>query len=178
MLALALGLSACGTKHSVVTKGETEGTYLDVGPLKYQVQISRLLNPAAIPEDRTFLSGVAGGSAGLGPDDGWFAVFVRVENESHEPQRLATAFEIEDADRKVYEPLAIAATNPFRYVGGMVKDRGVVPSPNSVAAQTSINGQELLFRVKEAALDESRPFTFKIHSPTNPRLVAEVELDI
>lgn len=177
VLAISLGLSACGDKQDVVTHGETEGVYLDVGPLKYQVQISRLLNAGAIPEDRTFLSGVAGGGE-LRADEGWFAVFVRVENESDDPQRLAREFEIEDADHNVYKPVAIGAANPFRYAGGVVKDGGVIPSPDSVASQTSINGQELLFRVKVAALDESRPLVLKIRSPTDPKLAAEVDLDV
>ena len=37
--------------------GATEGTYLDLGGLKYQVQISRLLNPSSI-EDRAYLVGL------------------------------------------------------------------------------------------------------------------------
>ena len=58
--ALALGVGACGNKEDVVTHADTEGIYVDVGPLKYQVQNSRLLNPRAVPEDASFVRGVAG----------------------------------------------------------------------------------------------------------------------
>jgi hypothetical protein len=178
VLALALGVSACGNKKAVVTHAETEGIYLDLGPVTYQVQISRQLNPAAVPEDRTFVSGVAGGNADLGPDEAWFAVFVRAENTSHQPQPAAKRFEIKDADGDVFEPVAIGPSNPFRYAAGTLKDRGILPSPNSVAGQTSINGLELLFKVKPSALEQSRPLRLEIHSPTNPRLVADVDLDV
>ena len=177
-LALALGGSACGNKEAVVTHGDTEGTYLDLGPVTYQVQISRQLNPGAIPEDRTFVSGVPGGGADLGADEVWFAVFVRAENTSHRPQPAARRFEIRDADGDVFEPVKIGADNPFRYAGGTLKDRGVLPSPNSVAGQTSVNGLELLFKVKPEALEQSRPLRLEIHSPTNPRVVADVDLDV
>src|SRR5690606_38371032 len=52
--ALALPLAACGNKEEVVTHGHTEGSYLNVGNLTYQVQISRQLNPADVT-DRSYL---------------------------------------------------------------------------------------------------------------------------
>ena len=177
-LALALGVSACGNKHSVVTEAETEGIYLDVGEVTYQVQISRQLNPGAIPEDRTFVTGVDAGESKLGSGEGWFAVFVRAENESHDPQPAATTFEIKDADGHSFEPVELGPENPFRYSGGTLKDRGVLPSPNSVAGQTSINGLELLFKIDIDVLDSSRPLKLEIHSPTDDDVVAEVDLDV
>ncbi|HZO36270.1 MAG TPA: hypothetical protein VFB41_05270 [Solirubrobacteraceae bacterium] len=178
VLALALGASGCGNKKDVVTQAETEGIYLDVGPVTYQVQISRQLNPAAIPEDRTFVSGVAAGEARLGPGEAWFAVFIRAENESDDPQPAATAFEISDTDGHHFEPIEIGPENPFRWAGGTLKGRGVLPGPNSVAGQTSINGLELLFKIKVDSLDSSRPLKLEIHSPRDPKVVADVDLDV
>src|SRR4051812_12174873 len=88
-LALVLALGACGNKQSKTLKAETEGIYIDLGSLKYQVEISRPLNAADI-EDREYLRGV---SDQLGPQDVWFAVFVRVQNESGKPQKPATRFD-------------------------------------------------------------------------------------
>lgn len=175
VLALALGVSACGNKQDVVTEAETEGIYLDVGQVTYQVQISRLLNPAAIPEDRTFVSGV---KSQLRDGEVWFAVFVRAENQSQDPQRVAERFEIKDADGHVYRPVAIGPENPFRWTGSTVKGRGVLPSPNSVAGQLSTNGLLLLFKIDAEVFDASRPLRLEIHSPTNPHTVAEVHLDV
>src|SRR3954469_21033760 len=94
-VAAALGLSACGNKTVSIHAGETEGIYLDVGPLKYQVEISRQLNPS-IPEDRTFLSDIAPGDRHLGPEELWFAVFVRVENETDKAQSPTSDYTITD----------------------------------------------------------------------------------
>ena len=38
-LGAALALAGCGNKIEVRTVGETEGLYIDIGELKYQVQI-------------------------------------------------------------------------------------------------------------------------------------------
>jgi hypothetical protein len=53
---LALPLGACG-KQKTTTFSASEGTYLNVGPMAYQVQVSRVLNPKDI-EDRNYLQGV------------------------------------------------------------------------------------------------------------------------
>src|SRR3954465_10666511 len=99
----ALGLGACGNKTVSIHGGETEGIYLDVGPLKYQVEISRQLNPS-IPEDRTFLSDVAQGDRKLAPDELWFAGFVRVENETDQAQSPASNYTIRDTEGNVFPP--------------------------------------------------------------------------
>jgi hypothetical protein len=178
VLALALSVSACGNKQAVVTEAETEGIYLDVGEVTYQVQISRQLNPGAVPEDRTFVNDVEPGESKLESGEVWFAVFIRAENQSEDPQPVAKKFEMKDADGHVFEPVAIGPENPFRWTGGTVKDRGVLPSPNSVAGQLSTNGLLLLFKVDAEVFDASRPLKLEIHSPTDPRTVAEVDLDV
>ena len=80
VLVAALVFAGCGDKHDYNLAAETEGEYVDVGPMKYQVQISRLLNPND-PEDRGYLIDLPAGES-LGADDEWFAVFMRVENGS------------------------------------------------------------------------------------------------
>ena len=79
LLAVALvstTLTACGSKESNPTHAETEAVYVSVGPkdgpfLKYQVQVSRQLNPGDFenlaargdqekvdPEDSEYLRGI------------------------------------------------------------------------------------------------------------------------
>ena len=53
----AVVASGCGNKEDVVTLAETEGIYVTVDDVKYQIQISRILNPAA-PDDSAYLRGV------------------------------------------------------------------------------------------------------------------------
>src|SRR5919107_2473124 len=111
-LALVASLSACGNKQNKTLKAETQGIYLDIGELKYQVEISRPLNPADI-EDREYLRGV---TDQLGPEDVWFAVFVRVQNESDRTQRPATQFDISDTQENEFNPVSIdTKANAFAY---------------------------------------------------------------
>lgn len=177
-LALTVGLSACGNRHFPIKYGDTEGTYVDVGPMKYQIQDSRQLNAAAIPEDQTFMTGLAPAEAKLAPGQAWFAVFIRVENESSHPQPAATSYEITDTDGDVFRPVTIGTINPFHYVVAKVPAKSAAPDPNSIAGQTSINGMELLFKVTYNSLSQSRPLLLKIHSPTDASYVAEIVLDV
>src|SRR5258708_8468233 len=64
----ALALSACGNSHSKVTTGTYAGEsganapYLNVGPLIYEVQLSRQLNPTN-SEDASYLPGRGAGES-------------------------------------------------------------------------------------------------------------------
>ncbi|MEA2147235.1 MAG: hypothetical protein QOG59_2822, partial [Solirubrobacteraceae bacterium] len=163
-VAAALGVGACGNKTSSIHNAETEGIYLNVGPLKYQVEISRQLNPRAIPEDKTFVQGIDPAQATLAPDELWFAVFVRVENETHQAQIPASFFQITDTEGTVYRPVDINDQNPFYFNTSPIRAQGVAPDPDSVAGQLgSIGGMELLFKVKRTSLD-NRPLVLTIKS--------------
>ncbi len=163
-IAATLGLSACGNKTSTIHTGATEGVYLNVGQLKYQVEISRQLNPQAIPEDRTFLQDVAPGQAALAPDELWFAVFVRVENPTHHPVAPTDHYTITDTEGNTFQPVKIGAGNPFFYNTAPIGPNSVAPNPDSVAAQLgSIGGMELLFKLKRATLS-NRPLIMTIRS--------------
>jgi hypothetical protein len=164
LIAAALTLAACGNKTSSIHSAETEGIFLNVGPMKYQVQISRQLNPQAIPEDRTFVQDVAPADAKLAPDELWFAVFVRVENPTDKPQVPASGYSIIDTEGNSYKPVTIGPGNPFAYSTAPIRPNGVMPNPDSISAQVgSIGGQELLFKLKRSTLD-NRPLEFRIKS--------------
>lgn len=171
---LVAGLSACGNKKSRITHAETEGVYVDLGSLKYQVQISRPLN-GADAEDKEYLRGV---SDTLGPTDTWFAVFVRVENMSHHFQQPATQYDIVDTLNNTFNPVSIdAKSNPFAYDPVGIAGKAVLPGPNSIPAQTSINGELLLFKIPTLDLD-NRPLVLQIHDPANYQSTDTVVLDV
>ena len=175
--ALALTLSACGNKHEVIHHAETEGIYVNVDELKYQVQISRQLNPGAIAEDRAFVEGVAGEDAELADDEVWFAVFVRIENESDEEQLPAIAYELEDQQGNSYEPVEIEESNPFHYDPSPIPPGSYVPNPDSIARQvTSIGGMLQLFKVKYETLD-NRPVELVITSSSTDD-VTTIDIDV
>jgi len=173
-LALVPALAGCGNKQNKTLKAETEGIYIDLGELKYQVEISRPLNPGDI-EDREYLRGV---SAQLGPEDVWFAVFVRVQNESDKTQRPATQFDITDTQETEFNPVSIdKASNDFAYNPVPIPGKGLLPNEDSIAAQNSINGQLLLFKMPRDAL-ENRPLELKIHNPDDFQSFGTVNLDV
>src|SRR5579859_7897086 len=83
-------LAACGDAHTRVTTGTYAGEsganapYLDVGPLTYEVQLSRELNPAD-SEDASYLLGLKPAQLALTPAEEWFAVFLQVYNNHDAP---------------------------------------------------------------------------------------------
>jgi hypothetical protein len=176
-IAAVLALSACGNKQSKIHEAETEGIYLDVGPLKYQVEISRQINPKAIPEDKTFIQDVAPADATLGKDELWFAVFVRVENGSDQPQVPTSFFKISDTEGNEFVPVPIGESNPFFFDTSPIPAGSVAPNQDGVAAQVgSIGGMELLFKLKRETLD-NRPLVLTIKS-LSPEAEATDVLDV
>src|SRR3954453_13161370 len=97
LIALAAAvLAGCGSP-ATRTVAETEGQYVDVGPLSYQVQISRYLNPGDT-EDKSYLTGLPAGTTQAGNGDVWFGVFMRVKNYSDKTQTPASNFTITDTE--------------------------------------------------------------------------------
>jgi hypothetical protein len=176
-LAAAAPLAGCGNKESEIKSAETEGSYLDLGQLRYQIQISRQLNPADV-EDRAYLTGVDPAQRALKPGQSWFAIFVRVENDYKTPRKAATDFELTDTQDNLYRPVAIARSNPFAYKGGFVAGKSTIPPAESVAQlNESIGGALVLFKVKTASFD-NRPLELKIFGPTVPQDEVTLDLDV
>ena len=176
VLAAALGgLTAC--EEHEVTRGESEGVYLDVAGLNYQVQISRPLNPYDT-QDREYLVGLRPEQRAITREQEWFAVFVRVMNQDkHDAARMATRFEIEDTTGARFHPVVLdAARNPYAYTARTVEPKSVYPAVDTVAGGGSVGGALLLFRMPAKAL-ENRPLELKITAPDNSG-EAIVDLDV
>lgn len=174
-VAVVAGLTACGNKHAVITEAETEGPYLNVGSLKYQVQVSRQLNPADV-DDRTYLRGISPAETDLRQDETWFAVFVRAVNETGSPQPAAEEFEIEDTQGETFEPVPVE-DNPFAYQPAEVAPHGTLPTEGSIAEEAPIGGTMLLFKLTLNSL-ANRPLELRITSPQPPGTEAVVDLDV
>jgi hypothetical protein len=175
-LLAALALGACGNKEEETLHGINEGSYLDLGELKYQVQISRILNQDHV-EDQAYLIGVDPAQRRLRPGDHWFAVFIRVENGSDEAHPAARDFRIADTQENVFRPVALAPQNVFAFRSRDVPPRSRLPVPDSVADQSSIQGSLLLFKIPNANL-ENRPLEFSVRDPSVSDEVATVDLDV
>lgn len=161
--ALALVAAGCGNKHDVVTEGETEGIWVDVGGLDYHIQGSRQLNGNQVPDD-DFLAGLPEGEAAPAADETWFAVFVRVENKTDAAEPTAEHFEIEDTNGTKYEPIELSTEeNPFAYEPIELGENEIVPHPESTQ-MFNTSGAMLLFKIP-LAFYASRPLELIIHAP-------------
>jgi hypothetical protein len=179
----AVALGACGEAHTRVTTGTYAGEsgknapYLNVGPLVYQVQISRQLNPAN-PEDAAYLQGLTPAEAALGAGEEWFAVFLQVYNETHNAEQASGDITISDTQGNVYTALQPATNNAYVYRGGTtVRSNGKLPEPGTVPYFAPAQGELLLYKIKVVSLD-NRPIEIKIRNPRNPVETANAELDV
>jgi hypothetical protein len=174
---LAIPLAACGDKEKVITHGDTEGVYLSVGNLRYQVQISRELNPAD-PEDRGYLIDIPGADQ-IAPNEAWFGVFMGAWNYSDDPGEAASSFEIKDTQGNVYTPVAIGPQNVFAWRPQVVEPGETLPIQDTAAANNpSVNGGLVLFKIKMESFN-NRPLEFSIHGPEGAEPAeASVDLDV
>jgi hypothetical protein len=182
-LLAALALGGCGDSHTRVTTGTYAGEsgasapYLNVGPLIYQVQLSRELNPAN-NEDAAYLEGLSAAQRTLVPGQEWFAVFLEVYNESSIAQPVATSPTISDSEGNIYTPVLPDLSNQFAYRAGTIVPAGnQLPLPGSVAADGAAQGVLLLYKIQVASLD-NRPLKLKIVDPTDALQTASAELDV
>jgi hypothetical protein len=176
-LAAALVAGGCGNKEKTTTEATTEGVYLDVGGLKYQVQISRILNPNDT-EDRYYLTQLPAGTLPPKADEAWFGVWLRVEN-TNDKQSLPTArsFEIRDTQDNVFQPYNQTG-NVFTYLPvDKLAPQAVLPDPETPAGSGPIQGALLLFKLTTTTL-QNRPLEFRITSPTDPNNIGTVDLDV
>jgi len=177
-----LAVSACGDGHTRVTTGTYAGEsganapYLSVGPLEYEVQLSRQLNPYN-SEDARYLQGLTPEQLKLEPGQEWFAVFMQVYNNKHEPYTASNSFTITDTQGNSYSPIVPGETNPFAYRGGTVPANSQLPAPGTTAADDPAQGLVLLYKIQVVSLD-NRPLELKIVSPENPSESASAELDV
>jgi hypothetical protein len=176
-LACALLAGACGSEEEEVSApvADTEGIYLDVDELKYQVQISRYMNPSDT-EDRSYFVGLPEGTAQPAGDETWFGVFIRVQNQTDRPIAPANDFQIVDTQENVYRPIPLDTdANPFAYRADPVGPKSLIPEPDSVAAEGTVQGSLLLFKVKTDSL-QNRPLEFRFRRGSGQ--VGVVDLDI
>lgn len=167
------GLAACGDDGPVTT-AKSEGTYVTVDHLRYQVEISRQLNPTDV-EDRDYLTGVPDADLTLKPNEVWFGVFVRVVNEAKGGPLLPTAssFLIEDTQHNDFEP--IPTDNIISYKPTTLGPKDTFPRGVEPAAYAPTQGKLVLFKVQNDTL-ANRPLELTIFGSSGEK--GKVELDV
>jgi len=169
-----LALAGCGEKTDITTFAETEGIYVDVGNLVYQVQLSRYLNPAD-PEDKEYLVGIPPNEATLTGGEIWFGVWMRVKNYSNETLMPTTQFVINDTEGNKYYPIKLPESNVFAYNPKPLGPDAVLPAPNTAAANGPIQGSLILFKLKIEST-ANRPLVLHIQQPGQDE--AQIDLDL
>jgi hypothetical protein len=172
----ALALAGCGAEDPEATVANTEGLYLEVDELKYQVQISRILNPADV-EDQAYLRGVSEGVAPAA-DEVWFGVFMRVQNETDHTLRPADAYELIDTTERRFPALNLdPESNLFAYKPTPIPAGGLLPVPGSIPASGTIQGSLVLFKVKVESLS-NRPLELHIRHSTGRGGEGIIDIDV
>ena len=122
-LLFALGLAACGHKqaHPSVADANNNGGYVDAGPITYQLQISRELNPYST-EDSQYVKGLPPGTVGPTPDQLWYGVFLWAKNQTGKPQTTSDSFVISDTQGNHYYPIRVDPNiNEFAWTAQTLK---------------------------------------------------------
>ena len=174
---LALGATGCSNKGSAVVEADTEGVWVDAGPLDYHIEGSRQLNPAEVPYDR-YLAGLPAGYKQPTGSETWFGVFLRIENRTDKAEPTADDFEIEDTLGNVYKPIELdGKVNAFSYTAQTLEADGVMPHPDSSQAFDSTDGAMLLFKLPLSGY-QNRPLEFKIHPPAGSKEPEDATIDL
>lgn len=167
-LALAGGIAACG--EDTADKTKVEGEPLELGSLKFNVQLTRFLNPDD-PEDSEYLLGQPQPPA----DQAYLAVFMEIENDGDDPVRLPDQkqMKIVDTTDATYYPVptkSIFALQLGTELGGGEK----LPQEDTAAAAGPTQGSIVLFLVNNNVA-ENRPLELDIEADGER---GSVELDI
>jgi hypothetical protein len=174
---LALGLGACGQVDQPASS-DNDGVYVDAGPITYQLQISRQLNPYG-QEDSQYLVGLPSGltPTGLTPDQLWYGVFLWAKNQTKQTQMTSDSIDIVDTEGNVYYPIHLNSTvNPYAWTAQSLQPSGVEPGPGTTASDGPTQGGLLLFRLSTAVYS-NRPLTLQIRAPGQSK-PSSISLDL
>jgi hypothetical protein len=174
---MALGLAACGREsHPEQADANNNGGYVDAGPITYQLQVSRQLNPYAT-EDRQYLMGLPAGTSQPKPDEMWYAVFLQAKNQTDAAAKSTDTFDIVDTQGNKYYPLQLnASANPYAWQPTTLEPSARQPLADTTASFGPTQGQLLLFKLPTQVYS-NRPLTLQIHAP-GQSTPATISLDL
>jgi hypothetical protein len=173
---LAVGLAACG-KESNPPTGENDGVYVTAGPITYQLQISRTLNPYAT-EDSQYLKGLPSTDLSLKPSQVWYGVFLWAKNQTKQPAPTANSFDIVDTEGTHYYPLPInPSVNGYAWTNQQLGPNTIEPAPDTQASIGPTQGGLLLFKLPDTVYD-NRPLTLEIRGGPAHKIWSSISLDL
>jgi hypothetical protein len=176
-VALTLGLSACGleTRKAHPTSADENNIYVWAGPVTYQVQVTRALNPFAT-EDAQYLAGIPKAQS-IPANQLWFGVFLWAKNQSGHTATSTDHFTITDSSGTVYHSWPLnPQVNPFAWNSEQLQPDGTEPAPDTTASYGPTQGGLVLFRLSESVY-ANRPLTLNIYA-TGQSKPTTVSLDL
>ena len=165
-LTVALGVSACGHKqaHPNFADANNNGSYVDAGPVTYQLQISRVLNPYSA-EDSGYVKGLPPGAGGPSATQEWYGVFLWAKNQTDKPQVTTNNFVVVDTQGTRYYPIKLdPSLNPYAWSSLRLYPLQTEPAPNTTASEGPTQGGLVLFKINNTAF-ANRPLTLWILGP-------------
>ena len=174
-LGLALGLGACG-QTGQPTSVLNNGVYVTAGPVTYQLQVSRELNPY-LTEDSQYVTGLPVGAGVLGANQLWYGVFLWAKNQTNHPELTAHNFDIVDSGDHHYFPLRLnPQLNGYVWTQQSLPPSGQEPKLNTTASFGPTQGGLLLFKLPTTVYS-NRPLTLEIFPPAGGK-TADISLDL
>jgi hypothetical protein len=170
-------VAACGDHHPNFADANNNGTYVKAGPVTYQLEVSRLLNPYS-SEDSGYVAGLPKSQASLPSDEEWYGVFLWAKNQTKKPQVTSDRFDIVDTQGNVYKP--IKASNPYMWTSQTLQPGAVEPNPNATAGFGPTGGSLVLFKIPSSGANSvysNRPLTLEIYGNTG-KVWATISLDL
>ena len=172
---LIVGLAACGEVGQPVST-LNNGVYITSGPITYQLQVSRELNPY-LTEDAQYVSGVPAGAGALGANQLWYGVFLWAKNQTKHPELTAHSFDIVDSSDRHYYPVQVnAALNGYAWTPQTLPPSGQEPKLNTTASFGPTQGGLLLFKLPTTVYS-NRPLTLEIFPPGGGK-TGDISLDL
>ncbi len=165
IVALALGVSACGKESNPTSaNANNDGAYVDAGPITYQLQVSRQLNPWDI-EDREYFGGVSNPTTTLTPDQLWYGVFLRAQNQTDSRGSSTDSFDIIDTQGHIYHPVQVDSNiNPYTWQPQQLNASQQQPNLGSTPFYGPTQGELVLFKL-DSSVYSNRPLTLRIYAP-------------
>ena len=179
-IASTLAIAACGDHHPHLNglaphvqssaDANNDGGYVDAGPITYQLQISRELNPYSV-EDSAYVKGLpASVSSSLGATQLWYGVFLWAKNQTKHSQVTSDNFEVVDTQGDTYYPIKLdTAANPYAWTSQRLAPLATEPGPDSLQSTGPTQGGLLLFKVPDTVYSD-RPLTLYILGADNQKL--------
>jgi hypothetical protein len=179
---LAAVIAGCGVEHRTVLSGVTQDElsaggepYFNAGPVTYQIQVSRQLNPFD-SDDVQYLAGVKS-AQNITAQQFWYGVFLWAKNQTNRDVTTSDHFELEDSNGDIFKAFPLNANlNPYAWTAQTLAPDDIEPATDTTAGEGPNGGGLILFRLTQAVYS-NRPLTLLIFAPGSSK-PSRVSLDL